>query len=684
MGDHRGAAVRRQVVLAASHENDGKIVSCAQCQEFCQRRWGLELERHEVSEAIGQLVRDKKLLHDGTCYVLTSASSRELAERVRVSKEIEAAAFGEWEHTIRRMTPSLGDEHVAQLREDLAAWIQRIVVERGIEAAVVLYPEQESFRHRLDEIKAMGFGFLPKRSPSVMIARPSVLQAFLEYMTPMQRRYFDNLMTTAYLMSVFTLDPSALDAMRKVTNGHMLYLDTNVIYALLKLNGPEEYRNTRRALVLSQQLGYKTCITPWTLTEMKESVRSARLRLARRPSPQALAELTSNSTDDDDQVFASAYRRWHRETGISFEDFFALHEQVVPLLEGEEIEVVSSDCQEIDANSGDLDVEIAALERGRQGPEKPRPLQEHDVKHRLLVKALRGEQEPQHLSEAGHLMLTNDHALIRYAKASCRRPDEIPFAVSLRQWAEIVRSLAPRTSDYDRTMTEILDTPAFRPQGIVSQAEIIDAVARINVYEGYSATLGARVLLDAALSGEESAVKPERPQRDSSAREAALEAQVLMLQEQLATEQEGRAALEAELARERRARQRAERRIEQVSQRVPPHPEARGGGTAAPMGTPPDGGSDVAELKRRLRRLERVVRWMVAAFIFLVGATSLAVPLGAGWITGGRPLAGDICGGGAIMVGAFAWLYGSRRASALVAGIGVVLGIIVAVQAVVI
>lgn len=682
MGDHRGAAVRRQVVLAAAHEGGGRILSCAQCQECCQQRWGLELERHEVSAAIGELVHDRKLLHDGTCYVLTAASGRELAERVRVSKEIEATAFGEWEQTVRRKNPSLGGEHVAQLREDLAAWIQRIVVERGIEAAVLLYPEQERFRHRLEEIKAMGFELLPKRSRSVMFARPSALRAFIDFMTPMQRRYFDNLMTTAYLMSVFTLDPSALDAMRKVTNGHVRYLDTNVIYAMLKLNGPEEYLRTRRTLVLTRRLGYQTCVTPWTLAEMRKSVRSARLRLARRPSPQALAELTRHAPGDDDRVFASAYRRWHRETGISFDDFFALHEQVMPLLESEGIEVVSTGCPAIDARGAELDAEIAALERVRQGPEKPRPLQEHDVKHRLLVDALRGEHEPQHLSEAGHLLLTNDHALIRYAEASCRRPEEIPFAVSLTQWAEIVRSLAPRTSDYDRTMTEILDTPALRPRGIVSQAEIVDAVARINVYEGYSDTLSARVLLDAALSGEERAPAPAPPQRDSSEAQATLEAQLRALEEQLAIEREARTAAEAQLAHERRARRRAERRSEQTSRRVAPRREA-GDGAGAPARPAPGGRSEEAELERQLRRLQRTVRWLVAAPIVLAGVAALAVPLGSGWIAGGRPLAGDVCGSGAIMVGAFAWLYGSRRAGALVAAIGVVLGIVVAVQTVV-
>jgi hypothetical protein len=71
--------------------------------------------------------------------------------------------------------------------------------------------------------------------------------------------------------------------------------------------------------------------------------------------------------------------------------------------------------------------------------------------------------------------------------------------VLLAEWANIVRSLTPRTGDYNETMLKLLDTPSIRTPGLVSQAEIIDAIARMNVHERYSATIRVQMLLDDAL-----------------------------------------------------------------------------------------------------------------------------------------------------------------------------------------
>ncbi len=485
-----------QLILAAAHENDGRLGSFVECREICQAMWGLELEIDEISIAVGQLVDDGQLLDEGTHLRLSSSSSDEVAMRVRTSTELEATAFSEWEIAVRRMMPSLGHQQMMQLQEDLTVWIRQVIVEHGMEAALVLYPEHEPFKARLDAIWNSGFEFLPARDPQTMLERPTALRAFLDRMTSIQRHYFHDLVTTSYFVSGITLEPATLVKIHGLLSGQRLYLDTNVVYSLLKLDGPRAYAKTRRVVELSRQLGYRVCVTPWTVTEMKESVRLARMRLAgRRPSPQTVSSLPP---DRDDEVFIRAFRQTERETGLSLEDFLALYEEVDRLLGAEGVEVIDEGCQAIDAVVDRLDDQIAELERVREGPEKPRPLQEHDVKHRLLMQTLRGT-ERRRFSNVGYLMLSNDRALCKFADTSRDSSTELPFAVWVDGWAHIVRSLTPRTDDYAMTMTRILDTPSLR-QGRMSHRDVVEALARIEVCKTYPETLRTRALVDAALS----------------------------------------------------------------------------------------------------------------------------------------------------------------------------------------
>jgi hypothetical protein len=332
-----------------------------------------------------------------------------------------------------------------------------------------------------------------------MLVRPIALRAFVEDMTPMGRRYLDSLIATAYLMSTFTLDPATVDNVRKFTSGQRLYLDTNVLYALLKLAGPMAYLSTKRALTLSGRLGYEICVTPWTLTEMQQSLRAARLRLARQPAPQAFTEPPLPATGEREvEAFIGAFRRTQRDTGIDFEEFVSLHESINWWLALEGVAIVTDGCESIDEDDSKLNELGALLENARETNEYERPLQEHDVKHRLLVERLRGYavRSP---SDAGYVLLTNNHVLVRYAKAHRRSSRELPFAISLNKWADIVRSLTPRSDDYQGTLAAMLDTPSVRSAGLVTQAEVIEAISRISAHGESSEALSTRTLLDATL-----------------------------------------------------------------------------------------------------------------------------------------------------------------------------------------
>lgn len=139
-------------------------------------------------------------------------------------------------------------------------------------------------------------------------------------------------MTTGYLVAVFTLDPAAERLVRAVTRGQRVYLDTNILWTALNLNGPRAYLSTKRVLDMTRDLGFELAVTPWTIVEMKRSVRHGREQLARTSLPRrALAEIAANAGSDTS--FVTAYWRKYKETGVTPRDFCELHDQVEGLVE---------------------------------------------------------------------------------------------------------------------------------------------------------------------------------------------------------------------------------------------------------------------------------------------------------------------------------------------------------------
>jgi hypothetical protein len=448
-------------------------------------------------------------------------------------------------------------------------------------------------------------------------------------------------------------------------------------------------------------------VTPWTLEELQRSVLTAHDKLARRQaSPRAAAELRSAWNESDgDEVFIRAFRKLERDGKTSFKEFFALHEHVESLLLDQGIPVIDIGCQAVDEEKDRFDEEIAWLERVRQGPEKPRALQEHDVKHRLLIESLSGRPE-RRLSNAGCLFLTDDHALIRYGRATRRNRRELPFAIAIDEWTRIIRALCPRTEDYDKTMANMRDMRVLGASGLITQSEIIDAIDRVNSYERYSHATGVLAMLDTALDGDGDQVGPEfyeASETVTNAKVGELEALVASLREELATERQltvaaekrrqapdrappvvDSAAVNDELHELRRAVAEAEQRIQLLRERSfdEQHPESPQVDTPHVNAGPRDDGvaQEIHRLTQQLARRGLIIRVLLASLIAFVGTAVIVVPLTTSWVTAGWPLVGDICGGAATLVGAVACLFGKRRACALVTGIGVVLGIIVAVE----
>lgn len=694
-GEVRVEFSRRAFVLAAAHENGGHLTSLADCRSVCDGLWGLELDIDEIRSVVESLVERGDLEEDGSGYRLTENSTDELADRIQTSAEAENQAFADWELSITALNARLTPGQIADLRKDLEKWLQEIVSKHSVEAALILYPEHERAQELIDSVQSLGFDFLPDREDCIEQIRPKALFAFIHKATQAQRTYLANLFTTAYMVAVFTLDPEASEAVQALTQGQRVYLDTNVIYGILNLSGPRAFLSARRVLELTRKLGYEICVTPWTVAEMRKSVRLAREKLSKTTlPPRALAEIAAEASGDE--TFVTAYWRKFKETGVKPDDFLDFHDQIEGLLEQAGIKVEDEACLAVDRDSDGLATQMGLLESIPGGDRKSGGIKEHDAKHRMLIERLRG-QGHRRFSNAGYWFITRDSVLIPYASESRPSTDALPFAVSLPSWAQIVRSLSPRTENYEQTLVDLLDTPAVRPKGIVSYETVAEVLGRIDMLvEDSSEEIAARMLLDGAVMQEvENRTNDRAGFIDTAVGEKKneLEKQLQDTQAQVAYERASRLALE------QRARDVEAARLQQEAMAKEAAEEAKTAKAAAAAAEAKIADaqamaerveeekrekaarsqSEIGDLKDKVDSQEKMVKGLIAALFMLLISASLAVTLALNWVTDGWLLVGVILVGGAFLLAPVAWLYGRKKTGAIIGSITVALGIVTGV-----
>jgi predicted nucleic acid-binding protein len=695
-GEVRVEFSRRAFILGAAYENAGQLDSLANCREVCSSLWGLELHIDEIRDVVKSLVTKGDLEQDGAAYRLTEKTREELSERVQDSGEAEAQAFADWELAVASIGSELSKQQMAELRKDLEKWLQEIVTKHGVEAALLLYPEHERSAQLLSSVESLGFDFLPSREECIEEIRPKALFAFIHRATSAQRIYLANLFTTAYMVAVFTLDPKASEAVQSLTQGQRVYLDTNIIYAVLNLSGPRAYLSARRVLELTRKLGYDVCVTPWTVAEMRHSVQLARDKLAKTTlPPRALAEIAAEASGDE--TFVTAYWRKFKDTGVKPDDFLDFHEQIEGLLGQADIKVENEGCTTVDRDEDGLAEQIGILESVPGGANKSGGVKEHDAKHRMLIERLRG-QGHRRFSNAGYWFITRDSILIPYGAERKPTPDALPFASSLPAWAQIVRSLSPRTEDYEQTLVDLLDTPAVRPRGMVSYETVAEVLGRIDMLvEDSSEEVATRMLLDGAVMQQvESSSGSKRPDFIDTAvveKKNDMEKQLQEMQARVAKERSARLSAEQRANKEEAARLQREQaaaaeaaaanesltqaktRADDAEARAKDASRREQDASRREQDATTKTRVEINALKEQVSDQDKIVRGLVAALLVLGGAVVTVVPIAAGWITDGLPLVGVILVGGAIMLAAVAWLFGRKKAAAIVGAIAIVLGI---------
>ena len=497
-GGRDAAEAQEDMLLAALAEGGGAIESIKACRAAISTLFKLEFDEIEISRALNGLLNSGMVLRDGPSFALAENERERLETIARESESTAARAMAEWLGLVAEQYPGLSDDDERYLREDLDAYLRMVIQRHGAEAALLLYPDDAHAQRLYEDLEDLGFDFLEHRSARLHKIRGFGLSQFMRSPTEAQRAFLSQNLSTGYFWTVLSIDPEGARLVQKIAKGQRVYLDTNFIFRLLGIQGPRYIRPAQILLDRTQGAGYETCVTPWTVDELRGRLRSSREFLKSYPVPPSeYASLAADATSDDDFV-TFYWRRVREEPGLKVDDFLAYYEEVEDHLAAMEVPVRSEGCQAVDRRHQDIADEVALLERATHGGRQRalRTLQ-HDVKHRLLIEQRRGDAN-RSFATAGAWFLTHDSVLPRYDNLARKGSSDLPFCVSAGSWFQVVEAFNPKSGDLGQTLADMLASPYVRYRRTLSKEGAQAIVARTSLHTSGTPDLAARVFMNSA------------------------------------------------------------------------------------------------------------------------------------------------------------------------------------------
>jgi len=426
-----------------------------------EKDFGLHFEPAEIRHVLTLARKDRsrgivRSDRRDSMYGLTPERRRALEVAIDEAAQLEKRVMDDWRSTLHDEDPLLSDPQLSRLLADLREFNRQVLLRYGAQAQMLLTggppPSDGHQPPAIDDILSA----LPPIDHHLVGARREVLGAFWSEAEGERAVYLSRLLDNACIVHTAHIDPKCSSLVRGVFQGTLFYLDTNVVYRLLNLQGPEHFFQIRTLLEVIAQIGARPVVSLRTLTELRTSLRANIERIRAHPiASRTLAGLAARASSEQD--FVSLYYDQYARTGISVDEFAARARNADALLDQLGVSVDREPHDDIMAMPA-LSQEEGALLLVARDPGVRLEVITHDAFHRLLILKLRGDTPS--FARARAWFLTCDGKLGRYDRMR-RRQDgsEIPFCIHPDHCMQMTRWALPRTADYDRAFVQLVACP---------------------------------------------------------------------------------------------------------------------------------------------------------------------------------------------------------------------------------
>lgn len=542
--------------------------------------FGVTIDVGDVRLAIENHLKAGRLLIDRTSSPSAIALSVEvraqLSERIDASERLEREVREEWLALSATSQAGLPSE---KLWGALQSYLGQVFNQHGAEAVQLLDSrsgtnEQRGTLPRLLDQAIDSCGLSASRAEA-----RSAIRAFFTAPSAKRLRYMSELLDGTFTFFALTVSDSTAEYLKGQVPSLKLFLDTNVVLAVLGLqnNSMQEADVELLDIIKSEKYPFKLYYHERTLKEILEILDAARSSLRRRHFTPALSRAYLQYTDTRGGGFGleRQFHEMNAKREIDTEAFLARFNHVEDLLRDRGIQRYNQAGPDLDTTSkGEYIAEFEHFLAGRRRQGKPQRRYEaldHDVTVWMYLQRQRNSNT--NALRSGALLLSNDYSLHGFDRSflmSSASGRMSPTVVLPHHLLQILRPFSRVTNDFDRRFMEIFAAPEFR----TTQTDYGETASRVLSYlasfDGVPTETAVHILNDDLLMGRLKDVEAteaefaELIENAVIAENSALVESLSEVSEHL-TEAKRAASTASEVAEsERAAREESERRVQEV------------------------------------------------------------------------------------------------------------------------
>ncbi len=461
-------------------------------KSFIEKELQLKFEPEEIYRAVEILEKSGALFKSGVDYRLVASEVNKLKKLEQNLLQEEQQIFQDWATELTKNYPELTPEDLACFIEDIKTYYRFLYLRHGAECASLIYPEiaitNPEFLKGVDL-----FLKLPPREKNIDdIRRREFPKFFLEATAERQKLLLDEL-NASFFYRILTIDPKCSQFLQKSKffRNYEVFIDTNVLYGLVGLDGQEQESAIKRIFDILKQLGFKIFITRITINEFNNSLDRARRFLEHHSSvpSQSILNITKNNIETN---FVTQFWHQYREFNISKEEFFARYSHIQDLLKPYNIQITDRFGEEAKQERSRIRHLLELLMQT-----KNYHVAIHDAFHISYVHTLLEKRAEE--SSVRFWFLTEDHFLPIYERKVFRSRGE-PFLVIMpHQLMQIIRWFVPRVDDFEDAFIKLLSIPLMRGQQLIPANAANIMLAKLSQYKNLTPEIAGRMVTDARI-----------------------------------------------------------------------------------------------------------------------------------------------------------------------------------------
>jgi hypothetical protein len=484
--DIKGDLITNTLFLA------NKAIGISEILSIQEQLLGVKMAYDEIKDALRILYNKAIVVENGTKYVLSSEVHEQLNRRATVQNKLEENVIQRWiNEDIIPNYPELELEEISELKEDILTFLNTLFIRHGTES-IQLVSGDVGLVEDMDIQSVLKA--LPQCSGRLLTVRAQEFERFLSFDDADTVRFLRSLIDRAVTYLTVVCDPQIIETLETRIKDKLIYLDSNVVYRLLGLQGNQRQHVVESVVSLCQKFGLSLRVHSVTINELKQRMKYDSNILRRYPVPRDLAAIGAKYLSEENYV--STYWYEARDKGISVEDFISYYSHIEDHLKVHNI-IVEYEEIELPHNFEEMKRELISDFCRTENPEaehkKSTSALEHDAHLLALVKYL--QKGTNSFIDCAAWLLTTDRSIIKVLKSNPLYKDRPPCALMPSQLLQILRFVTPANEEYDNAFLGLF-TRSYITSGLHISNEIIQEIlGRIAKHRG-SPTLAEKILSD--------------------------------------------------------------------------------------------------------------------------------------------------------------------------------------------